>query len=132
MEASDKSSPSQSVSQSIVVLKIEVTINPEHRDEFLELVQVILEPTRAQVGCLECHIFVSVGGADKFLFTERWESIALLKTHMLSRRFRPMLHAIDLSSESPKISIQDSSGYHDFESINEMYHSKFSDTLLKV
>ncbi|HYP25393.1 MAG TPA: putative quinol monooxygenase [Blastocatellia bacterium] len=86
----------------IARMKAKPGMEEELKRELLGLVP----PTRAEEGCINYDLHQSLQDASRFLFHERWESEAHLKTHSQSehiRRFRA--RAADLLDGATEIEL---------------------------
>ncbi len=82
-------------------LKIEL---PSHeRGEVLEMVKALREPTRAEPGCVDCHVYQDLHDENLIVLEEVWESRRDLDRHIRSHRYRHVLALMETASKRPEI-----------------------------
>ena len=82
-------------------LKIEL---PSHRRvDVLELLKSLREPTRAEPGCVDCHVYQDLHDENVIVLEEVWESRADLDRHIRSHRYRYILALMETASKPPEI-----------------------------
>lgn len=59
-----------------------ITAQPGAADEVRAALQALVEPTRAEPGCLKYELFVSGMSSDTFITVEEWRSSADLEAHL--------------------------------------------------
>jgi len=89
----------------MMVLTIRMKVRPGSRDELLEVVRRMLEPTRVEQGCLGFHFYQDVEDRNAFTFLEEWESTDDLEGYMRTESFRELLAVMDLLIEPPRLNI---------------------------
>ena len=61
-----------------------IRAKPGKRDKLEKAQLAVIEPTRAEEGCLEYELFVSAENPDQFTFVETWASPDALEKHLQS------------------------------------------------
>jgi quinol monooxygenase YgiN len=89
----------------MMVLTLRMKVRPGHREELLQVIRRMLEPTRVEQGCLGFHFYQDIEDRNAFTFLEEWESRDDLEAHIGTESFRKLLAAMDLLSERPRIAI---------------------------
>lgn len=90
----------------MVVLHAEAVIKEHKTAEFRGHAKSMLEPTRAEPGCLKYDFFVSTEDPHKFIFVEYWESEAHLQAHFETPHFKVFSSNIgDLVAEPPTLTL---------------------------
>ena len=74
------------MSEVTVVATLEA--RPGCRDALWELCLGLLEPTRAEAGCIVYEVFSSADHPDRIVFVERWTSEEALEAHLASEHIR--------------------------------------------
>ena len=58
-----------------------ITPKPEHRAKALDAIRGILDPTRAEPGCLRFELLTGDGDDSSIYLVERWTDDAALEAH---------------------------------------------------
>ncbi|GAM10378.1 putative monooxygenase [Geobacter sp. OR-1] len=68
------------------------------REEAIESVQAellkLIDPTRAEEGCIEYRLHQDNDNPSQFIFYENWENMACLERHMNSDHFKRYIAAV--------------------------------------
>jgi quinol monooxygenase YgiN len=70
---------------------------PGRLDELRSEVRGIIEPTRAEPGCLEIHLYEEKKASGTFFIHSKWKDDAAIDTHLQlphMKRFRGLLDAL--------------------------------------
>ncbi|MBC7723287.1 MAG: antibiotic biosynthesis monooxygenase [Burkholderiaceae bacterium] len=79
-----------------------LTAKPGSQDALRAALESLLEPTRAEEGCLHYELFTSLADPLSFVTIERWRGQADLDAHMASDHIaRALGVAADLFAASP-------------------------------
>jgi len=77
---------------------------PSHkRGEALELLKSLREPTRAEPGCVDCHVYQDLHDENLIVLEEAWESRTDLDRHIRSHRYRHILALMETASKPPEM-----------------------------
>ena len=87
----------------IVILKM--VVRPEKREDLIEIIRGILEPTRVEKGCLDYHLYQDFEDANTFVVLEQWATQQDLERFVRSNNYRQLLAAMDLLAEPPEVKI---------------------------
>ncbi len=87
----------------MILVSIRMTVNPEQRDEFLQIIRGVLGPTRAERTCTHCKCYEDIENKNTFIYIEEWQTKPGFNRHISSEIFRNILAAIDMSCEPPEI-----------------------------
>ena len=104
----------------MMVLTLRMKVRPGNRDELLQVVRRMLEPTRVEQGCLGFHFYQDIEDRNAFTFLEEWESTDDLESHMCTESFRKLLAVMDLLIEPPKLHIHTVSHTAGIEFVEEV------------
>lgn len=86
----------------------EMKAAPGKRAELIDLLNGMLEPSRAEPGCISYRYFFSSEDADLVHFYEQWQDQAAIDVHFASDHFRDLgVRIPDLIVGSPDIRIYD-------------------------
>ena len=78
--------------------------HPGKEDELRGLLQGLIEPTREEPGCLQYDLHADNDEPGRFLFFERWTSMARLQAHLGSPHFTAFQsRSAGLAAEPPRI-----------------------------
>lgn len=72
-----------------------VTSRPECRDEVEALLRGLVEPTRAEPGCINYDFHVDAADPCVFVFYENWTSQADLDAHLKMPHLAPLVGQVD-------------------------------------
>ncbi len=86
-------------------LFIESSLSETFKTAYLDIIDGLIEPIKAQHGCLDCVSGHHEDNPAVQNFIEIWKSVKPLKVHLTGPHFRRLLFAMDLASSPPKISI---------------------------
>lgn len=70
-----------------VILNVVMKAVPGHEEELFELLQALVEPTRAEPGCMIYELHRDPEDAGRFMFYERFVNQAALDTHVAMPQF---------------------------------------------
>ena len=87
----------------MITATLRVTVPAHRRNEVLDLLRSVIEPTQVEPGCLSCRIYQDLENEEALLFEEEWNTQADLDRHIRSDRYVKILAAIDMSSKPPEI-----------------------------
>jgi quinol monooxygenase YgiN len=93
----------------VILVLGSVNVFSDRLDEALAVSQEHVLRSRAEPGCIEHGVSVSVESPNRLVFVERWESFAALKAHFAvpaSRQFAAEL--AKLASSPPGMAVYDS------------------------
>ena len=89
----------------MIVAILRMVVRPEKREDFVQIIRGILEPTRVQNGCLGYCLCQDVEDEDAFVILEQWESQNDLERFIRSEAYRQLLAAMELLAQPPEIKI---------------------------
>jgi quinol monooxygenase YgiN len=89
----------------MIMLWIRMKVAESTRDKVLDTLKAILEPTRAEEGCLSMELFESLEESGGILLSQRWSDKTSLTIHMRGRRWRSLLIATDLLDKPPEFTL---------------------------
>jgi quinol monooxygenase YgiN len=87
----------------MITATLRVTVPADRRNEVLDLLRSVIEPTQVEPGCLSCRLYQDLENEEGLLFEEEWKTQADLDRHIRSDRYLKILAAIDMSSKPPEI-----------------------------
>jgi quinol monooxygenase YgiN len=92
----------------MVIQLVRVSIKPEERERFLELVRANAAQTRAEDGCESYELGEDVERPNTFLVVERWTSLDAQYGHFRTPAFAELMAAIaDVLAGPPEVSIHE-------------------------
>lgn len=68
-----------------------LTANPGREEDLARILGEMIEPTRAEPGCVNYDLHRHVDDPARFVFYEGWTSPEALEAHMATPHFRKML-----------------------------------------
>ncbi|MEN9918722.1 MAG: hypothetical protein RL662_1158 [Bacteroidota bacterium] len=78
-----------------VTIVAKIVAKPEKRELVKNELLKLIEPTRAEKGCINYDLHQDNGDENLFFFYENWESRELLKLHTQSTHFANYVKATD-------------------------------------
>jgi quinol monooxygenase YgiN len=92
----------------MVIQLVRVSIRPERRDRWLELVRMNAAQTRAEEGCESYQISEDIETANDFVIVERWASLQAQYRHFRTPEFGELMGALgDVIAAPPEVSIHE-------------------------
>jgi quinol monooxygenase YgiN len=85
----------------LVVATIRLLVSADYHRELLQTVQSLLDPIRAQKGCLGLHLYCEIGGKEALCLIEEWATQGDLDEHLRSNYFVVLLGAARLLLDNP-------------------------------
>ena len=82
---------------------VRMVIPPEKRAEAVQILNMIAERTRVQLGCLSCRLYHDEQVEAVFMVEEVWNSQEDLDRHLRSDDYRNMLFVTEMAVEPPEI-----------------------------
>lgn len=87
----------------MIVASVRMGVAPERRQQVVDLIRPILEPTLVQPGCFSCRIYQDFNNENLLTYEEVWHSQEMLDRHIRSDLYENVLAAIDLAGQAPEI-----------------------------
>ena len=92
----------------MVVQVVKVSIRPEQRDRWLELIRMNAAQTRAEQGCESYQIREDVEAPNDFLIVEQWGSLEAQYDHFRNPEFGKLMGSLrDVLAAPPEVSIHE-------------------------
>jgi quinol monooxygenase YgiN len=89
----------------MIIVTLRMVVKPEERENLLQIVRLILEPTRVEKGCLNYRCYQDVEDENAFVILERWQTQQDLERFIQSKNYQQLLTAMELLTEAPEIKI---------------------------
>ncbi len=87
----------------MIVATVRMAVSPEKRQQIVDLIRPIIEPTFIQSGCFSCRMYQDVNDGNMLTYEEVWQSQEMLNQHLCSEIYENILAAIDLVEAHPAI-----------------------------
>src|SRR5690606_23599841 len=78
----------------MIIVKGEIPIKEDHRDEAVELIQALAEASRSEDGCLSYEVYLQADRPEVIMIWQQWRSLSALETHFASDHVDAFLDAI--------------------------------------
>jgi quinol monooxygenase YgiN len=92
----------------MVIQLVSVSIRPEQRDKWLELLGLNALQTRAEEGCESYQISEDVETPNRFIIVERWASLDAQYSHFRTPEFQTLMGALgEFLAGPPEVSIHE-------------------------
>ena len=89
----------------LAVCSIEMRFDAQTLPRALDLLRSAAGPTRVKRGCRSCHVSQDVMDENTVRYGEEWETLEAFRRHIRSDEFWPVLLAIDLGSQTPRVTV---------------------------
>ena len=100
----------------MVLQVVNVSIAPEQRDRWLELIRANAAHTRAEEGCESYQVSEDLETPDNFVIVERFASLEAQHSHFRTPEFGELMGALDgIVAGPPEVSIYEVSSTVTFE-----------------
>jgi quinol monooxygenase YgiN len=97
----------------MVLQVVRVSIRPERRDRWLDLIRMNAAQTRAEEGCQSYQISEDVEAPNEFLIVEQWRSLEAQYDHFRNPGFGELMASLgDVLASSPQVSIHEVAATH--------------------
>jgi len=100
---------------------------PDKVDEALHILRSIVEPTRAEAGCLSCSVYQDMEMENQIVFAEKWRSEEDLQRHLRSEEYQKVLLVMEMALTRPEIifdTITSTSGVETIEKARTIKENK--------
>jgi quinol monooxygenase YgiN len=87
----------------MIISTITIKASRAGKDEILDILLSVKEPTEAKPGCVSCHIYQSAADGSQITYREEWIDKKNLFHHIRSPLYRSVLAAMDMSLKQPSI-----------------------------
>jgi quinol monooxygenase YgiN len=102
--------------ETLVIQLVRVSIVPEQRDKWLELIRLNAAQTRAEEGRESYEIGEEVETPNTFVITERWTSLDAQYSHFRNPQFGQLMGALrDVLAGPPEASIHEVASTQTFD-----------------
>jgi quinol monooxygenase YgiN len=92
----------------MVIQLVNVSIRPEQRERWLELIRANAAQTRVENGCERYQISEDLETPNNFVIVERWASLEAQYSHFRSPEFETLMGALgDIIAGPPEVSIHE-------------------------
>jgi quinol monooxygenase YgiN len=101
-------------------LTIEIRARQGKLQELYQTLQALLPTMRDEKGCLDCHTYRNVEDEEVLFLSVQWKVLANLEHYMGSESGSALLGAIDLLSETARISFDRDTPREGIDSLKRM------------
>jgi quinol monooxygenase YgiN len=92
----------------MVIQLVSVSIKPEQRDKWLELIRANAAETRAEEGCESYQLTEDLEKPNTFVIVERWTTLEAQYGHFRRPEFADLMGALaEVIAEPPEVTIND-------------------------
>ena len=90
----------------MVIQVVKVSIRPDRRDQWLELIRVNVAQTLNEEGCESYQVSEDISTPNNFVLVERWASLEANLDHFRSPEFGKLMGALgDIIAGPPDVAI---------------------------
>jgi quinol monooxygenase YgiN len=92
----------------MVIQLVNVSIQPEQRDRWLELIRTNAAQTRVEEGCERYQMSEDLDTPNSFVIVEQWASLEALYSHFRRPEFGELMGALgDVIAGPPEVTIHE-------------------------
>jgi len=92
----------------MVIQLVDVSIRPDRRDRWLELIRANVAHTRTQEGCEHYEVGEDIHTPNRFLIVEKWASLDAQYEHFRAPEFGELMGALqEVLAGPPEVSIHE-------------------------
>jgi quinol monooxygenase YgiN len=92
----------------MVIQLVRVTIQPDHRDRWLELVRANAAQTRTEDGCESYAVCEDIDAPNTFVLVERWRDLDAQYGHFRNPKFGELMSSLgEMLAGPPEVSINE-------------------------
>jgi quinol monooxygenase YgiN len=86
---------------SALTLTALIRVKPGEEERFLEAARKVIEPTRAEAGCIDYRLHRGADSPATFIFYENWQSRGDLESHLETPHIQGFVASIEPILEAP-------------------------------
>lgn len=87
----------------MITAMLRICVDEKLKAEVDQLLRTLIEPTRAEPGCVSCRLYHEFNDPNVVTWIEEWRAERDLKRRLNSQQFKKVLAALDMSSMQPEI-----------------------------
>ena len=87
----------------MIQARIQMECAPDKTGEALQILQSIVERTRAEAGCISCSVFQDTEMENQLVFAQEWRSEEDLQRHLRSEEYQKVLLVLEMACKPPDI-----------------------------
>jgi quinol monooxygenase YgiN len=92
----------------MVIVHVSVPIKSEARSRWLEIVEAVIGPTRAEEACRSYQVYEDIDAQNRFIFVEEWDGLDGLYRHFQAPHFTEFFAALgDMLARPPEGSVHE-------------------------
>jgi quinol monooxygenase YgiN len=92
----------------MIIQVVKVSIRPEQRDRWLELIRLNARQTREEQGCQGYQVGEDVETPNRFVLVEQWTSMEAQYDHFRKPEFQALLASVgDVVAAPPEVTIHE-------------------------
>jgi quinol monooxygenase YgiN len=92
----------------MVIQLVRVSVKPDRREKWLELIQANAAQTRDEDGCESYEITEDIEASNTFVLVERWRDLDAQYEHFRNPKFEELMGALgDVLAAPPEVSINE-------------------------
>jgi quinol monooxygenase YgiN len=92
----------------MVIQLIKVSIRPDQRERWLEVIRANAAQTRSEDGCESYEVGEDVEAPNTFVIVERWRDLDAQYDHLRDRKFGELMGSLgDILAGPPEVSINE-------------------------
>ena len=92
----------------MVIQLVRVSVKPDQREQWLELVRASAAQTRAEDGCERFEVCEDIETPNTFVLIERWRDLDAQYDHFRNPRFGELMESLgDVLAGPPEVSINE-------------------------
>jgi quinol monooxygenase YgiN len=106
----------------VIRLTLTITTSPGESSRLVEALRSLMEPTRADSGCIGCELALSAASDDppQIRYVEEWSSEEELRTRVRSDRFLRLVAVMEAARSAPQLTFALASGARGLDYVAEV------------
>lgn len=87
----------------MIIVTLHVEVLAKIRENVLQTIRAMLEPTRVQPGCISFRSYQDIENENRLCLVEEWRLRSDLDCHIRSDDYRKLLELMEMSEERPEL-----------------------------
>ena len=87
----------------MIIVTLSVKVLAEKREDVLQILRMMMEPTRVQPGCMSLHSYQDIENETRLCLIEEWKSRSDLERHIRSDGYRKLIELMEMSADNPEL-----------------------------
>ena len=108
----------------MIIFILRLIVPLEKKADIIRMLDLIIGPTEAKPGCLNCRLYNNHWLEEELLLIEEWESQTKFEQHLCSDEFKKTLETMDMASKKPHLAFHTISNTEGIEMVKRLMSKK--------